>query len=116
MRRPFKDLSSSVCIGFLGSGKNPYFRPSLNLASEEVDLSLKEYRAGGEKLHKQTPLLQIRDLGSSSCKMGPSHLLELILQNPLRRGAHPTIYLPLPKKSLCLNGSAAQRGIGIFLL
>lgn len=79
---PSKDLSSSVCIGFLGSGKNPYFRPSLNLASEEVDLSLKEYVQAVKKLHQTDPLLQIRDLGSSSCKMGPSHLLELTSKTP----------------------------------
>jgi hypothetical protein len=77
-----KAFSSHVCIGFVGSGKNIFFRPSINLATEQVDISLKEYVQAVKKIHLADPLIQLRDLGETSCKIGTAHLLELSSLTP----------------------------------
>jgi hypothetical protein len=77
-----KDRSEQVRIGFVGKGKNPFFHPSINLAIEEVDVSLKEYIQAVKKIHKRDPLMHIRDLGDSHCAMGNAHLLELTSKTP----------------------------------
>ncbi len=73
---PSKEMSQQIRIGFIGSGKNKFFRPSITLAIEDAGLSLKEYVHAVKKIHQADPLMQIRDLGESFCKIGPAHLLE----------------------------------------
>ncbi len=53
--------------------------PSINLAIENIDLSLKEYVKIVEKLHKSKQKTRWRDLGSFTSKAGDGQLIELDL-------------------------------------
>lgn len=70
-----KTLSPYVQVGFVTKGKNG-FCPSISLAIEEIDGSLKEYVKDVKAVHlsEGTPC---RDLGKFSMKGGIGHLLEI---------------------------------------
>ncbi|OGN56267.1 MAG: hypothetical protein A3D96_02345 [Chlamydiae bacterium RIFCSPHIGHO2_12_FULL_44_59] len=71
-----KNPSPYVKIAFLGNGTTE-FRPSINLAVEEVDVGLKEYVKTVKGLHVQDPQAKVRDLGKFSMKGGDGQLLEI---------------------------------------
>lgn len=73
--------SPHVKVGFLGQG-TAEFRPSINLATEEVDVSLKEYLKAVKELQKQEGGNQWRDLGKFSMKGGMGHLVEMTQGSP----------------------------------
>ena len=73
-------LSNHVQIGFLGKGEKA-FRPSLNCATEEIDLSLKEYIKAVRAIHEEMQM-PWRDLGEFSCKAGKGRLAEITGQSP----------------------------------
>lgn len=74
-------LSSHIQIGFLGKSESP-FRPSLNLAIEEVDVSLKEYLKAVREIHESEMHIQWRDLGAFSFQAGPGRLTEMTSSSP----------------------------------
>jgi len=73
--------SSFIQVGFLGKGSS-LFRPSINLAFEEVDEGLKEYAKAVKEIHLSDPGIKCRDLGKFPMKAGEGRLLELSSNNP----------------------------------
>lgn len=77
-----KFLSKSVKIGFTGK-RNKDFAPSINLATEKVQLSLEDYVKAVKKLHSSKSNFVLnqsntcRDLGELNCNTGTGRLLEI---------------------------------------
>lgn len=72
-----KHLSPHVQIGFIGKGSTQ-FRPSINLAFEEVeDVSLKEYLKAVKELHLAQTNTKWRDLGKFPMQAGEGRLTEI---------------------------------------
>lgn len=71
-----KNPSPHVQIGFIGKGSTE-FRPSINLATEEVDVPLKEYVKAVKELNQSDPSAKWRDLGKFQTKAGAGHLIEI---------------------------------------
>ncbi len=69
-------LSPHVLVGFIGKNTSG-FRPSLNLAEEEVDISMDEYLQVVKKIHEKHPHTRWRDLGRFTCKAGVGRLTEI---------------------------------------
>jgi len=73
--------SPHVKIGFIGKGSTE-FRPSINLALEEVDVSLKEYVKAVKELQLADPTTKWRDLGPFSMQGGAGRLTEMSNSSP----------------------------------
>lgn len=71
-----KTPSAHVKIGFIGKGSTE-FRPSINLAFEEVDIPLKEYIKAVKELQLSDPTNTWRDLGKLPTKAGVGRLIEM---------------------------------------
>jgi hypothetical protein len=69
-------LSPRVKMGFIGSTKKE-LRPSVNLAMEEVDVSMNDYVAAVKKIHESDPNNRWRDLGKFSTPAGEARLTEI---------------------------------------
>lgn len=76
-----KNLSHHVQVGFLGKGSGD-FRPSINIAFEEVDVPLKEYVKAVKKIQTAQPNTQWRDLGKFPMKAGTGRLTEITTTTP----------------------------------
>ncbi len=76
-----KNPSPYVKIGFLGKGSKD-FRPSINLAVEEVDVSLKQYVKAVKEIQKGDPSVKWRDLGAISTEAGKGQLIEMCSPSP----------------------------------
>ena len=76
-----KTPSPHIKIGFIGQGSKE-FRPSLNLATEEVDVSLTKYVQAVKELHLNDPTIQWRDLGKLQMQSGPGRLVEMSNTTP----------------------------------
>ncbi|HSX10541.1 MAG TPA: hypothetical protein VLF94_02340 [Chlamydiales bacterium] len=71
-----KTPSPEIHIGFLAKGSGE-FRPSINLATEEIDGTLKEYVKAVKELHLSEPKVQWRDLGKFATRAGEGRLTEV---------------------------------------
>lgn len=69
--------SSAVKISFVGKAKKNC-QPVINLATEEVDVSLKEYLAIVQKNCEADPNKEWRDLGKFSTAAGEGRLVEIL--------------------------------------
>ena len=78
---PLKTPSPYVLIRFVGQGATP-FRPSMNLAIEEVDITLKEYVKAVQQIHQADPKMRWRDLGPLAMQAGEGRLIELSSSSP----------------------------------
>lgn len=76
-----KTPSPYVHIGFLGKGSTE-FRPSISLATEEVDVSLKEYVKAVKELQLAEPNTKWRDLGKFPMQGGTGQLTEMSNTSP----------------------------------
>ncbi|MGB7978033.1 MAG: hypothetical protein WCF19_02605 [Chlamydiales bacterium] len=76
-----KNRSPHIEIGFIGKGTGE-FRPSINLAVEEIDGSLKDYVKAVKNLQSADPTIQWRDLGKLSMKSGQGRLTEMTNSSP----------------------------------
>lgn len=76
-----KNPSAHVKIGFIGQGSGE-FRPSINLATEDVDVSLAKYVQAVKELHLSNPTAKWRDLGKLQMGSGPGRLTELSNTTP----------------------------------
>lgn len=74
-------LSSYVQIGFVGKGSSE-FRPSINLATEEVDVPLKQYVKAVKKIHAEETHTSWRDLGKFMMQAGEGRLTEITTSSP----------------------------------
>jgi hypothetical protein len=63
-------------VGFIGNGSTQ-FHPSINLATEEVDISHKEYVKAVKEIHLAEPGTTWRDLGKFSMNAGIGTLTEI---------------------------------------
>lgn len=77
-----KNPSEYVQISFVSEG-SAQFRPSINLALEETDVSLKEYVKAVKEIHLQDPQTKWRDLGKFTMKGGIGRLTEMTTQMPV---------------------------------
>jgi hypothetical protein len=68
--------SPYIQIGFVGKSSSS-FRPSMNLAFEEIDVDLKEYVKAVKEIHLSEPGTQCRDLGKFLMQAGEGRLLEV---------------------------------------
>lgn len=75
-------LSPYVQIGFVGKGTS-LFRPSINLALEDVDTPLKEYVKAVKQIHLSEPNTKWRDLGKFPMNGGEGRLTEITSLSPL---------------------------------
>jgi hypothetical protein len=71
-----KNPSPHVKVSFLGKSSKE-FHPSINLAIEEVDVSLKEYVKAVKELQSADPKIKWRDLGALSMEAGEGRLTEM---------------------------------------
>lgn len=71
-----KQLSPHVQVGFIGESSSE-FRPSINLALEKVDISLKDYVKAVKKIHLAQPNTTWRDLGRFKFTAGEGRLTEI---------------------------------------
>lgn len=71
-----KKLSPMVEMCFLGKGKTSFY-PSINIATEEIDISEKEYVSIVIKMHKNDPSIEFRGLGKIKTKTAIANLFEL---------------------------------------
>jgi len=76
-----KNPSPHVKIGFIGKGSTT-FRPSINLATEEIDVSLKEYVKAVKELQLADPTTKWRDLGKFPMEGGTGRLTEMSTSSP----------------------------------
>jgi len=76
------NLSPCIQVGFLGKGSTA-FRPSVNLAIEEIDVSLKEYLKAVKEIHLGTAGTTWRDLGKFKTRSGEGRLTEIGTNSPL---------------------------------
>ena len=76
-----KSPSPNVNIGLIGKASTD-FRPSINLATEEVDVSLKEYVKAVKALQTADPTTKWRDLGKLPMQGGTGHLIEMSNKSP----------------------------------
>ena len=74
-------LSSCIQVGFLGKGSTA-FRPSINLAIEEIDTNLKEYMLAVKEIHLAQAGTTWRDLGKFKTKSGTGRLTEIGVISP----------------------------------
>lgn len=71
-----KQLSPNVQVGFIGNSPSG-FRPSINLALEKVQISLKDYVKAVKKIHLAQPNTTWRDLGRFKLSAGEGRLTEI---------------------------------------
>jgi hypothetical protein len=72
--------TSCVKINFIGKSSKEY-RPSLNLAIEDADISMNEYLAVVRKIHEADPNRKWRDLGKYPVPAGEARLTEIESRN-----------------------------------
>jgi hypothetical protein len=74
-------LSPHVQVGFVGPTETS-FRPSLNLAREEIDCTLAEYLEAVKTIHQSQPKTRWRSLGPFQTAAGTGHLAEISSVTP----------------------------------
>lgn len=72
-----KNLHGSVKIGFLTKSASSGFCPSLNLATEKVDIPLEAYIKAVKTIHESNRKNRWRDLGRMNTPSGPARLTEI---------------------------------------
>ena len=77
-----QSVSTCVQIGFIGQGKTQ-FHPSLNLAIEETQASLKEYVRAVKAIHLAQVGTKWLDLGAFQMRAGAGRLIQLEISSPL---------------------------------
>ena len=76
-----KNSSPHIQVGFIGSGSN-FFHPSINLATEEFEGTLKEYLKAVKAIHTGEPKTTWRDLGKFAMRGGEGRLTEISSPSP----------------------------------
>jgi len=67
---------SAAKVGFVGKSSS-HFQPSISLATEKVDCSLKDYIKAVKEIHLSRAGTKWRDLGSIEMKAGTGRLIEV---------------------------------------
>lgn len=74
--------SEYVLVSFKGKGLGPV-HPTINLATEETEASLKDYVKAVKAIHLKTPGTKWRDLGPFHMKAGQGELTEISSKTPV---------------------------------
>ncbi len=99
-----KMLAPSVQICFLGKSSKG-LPPTINLATEVVNVSLEAYVEEVRKIHKADPNCRWRDLGKFTALMGSGRLMEL--ETPTELGPARMVQLVVIKESVAYILTAA---------
>ena len=75
--------SSFVQVGFVGKGSSA-FRPSINLAIEDIDISAQQYLKAVKEIHTADPGTTWRDLGKISTSDGEGRLSAITTSASIR--------------------------------
>lgn len=102
-----ENLSSCVQIGFLGKGSGQ-FRPSLNLATEEVDVGLRQYIKAVKEIHTAEPGTGWRDLGAFKSLAGKGRLTEISTSSPMGDVKMLQMIVVLKKTAYIMTGAALK--------
>jgi hypothetical protein len=102
-----ENLSSCIQIGFLGKGSSS-FRPSINLAIEEVDVDLKQYLKAVKEIHLTEPKTTWRDLGKFKTLSGEGRLTEISNFSPLGEVKILQMILIKDQNAYILTGAASK--------
>lgn len=102
-----KTLSPSVKISFLTKGKKEYC-PSINLASEKVDLTIENYLKIVKKIHQNDKNNQWRDLGKIMTHAGEARLTEIESKTPFGPARLLQMILIKDKNAYVLTASALK--------
>lgn len=100
-------LASCIQVGFLGKGST-VFRPSINLATEEVDVTLKEYLKSVKEIHLANPGTTWRDLGKFKTRSGEGRLTEITSRTPAGDVRMLQTILVKGKTAYILTGAAIK--------
>lgn len=97
-----KKMSKYVSVGFIGKSKSS-FKPSINLASEKTDASLKQYINAIKNSYKNEKEVTFREIGNLTSKLNEK-----------------TILVEIDKKSpagdICILQSVTKKNDEIFVL
>lgn len=99
-----KMLAPSVDICFLGKSSKG-LAPTINLATEVVDVSLDAYIEEVRKIHSADPNCRWRDLGKFTARIGNGRLMEL--ETPTEFGAARMVQLVVIKENVAYILTAA---------
>lgn len=102
-----KESHSPIEIGFVGQG-GLQFAPSLNIAFEEVDVSLKEYVKAVKEIHVADPTTRWRDLGPFKTEGGTGRLVEISSTTPLGEAKILQLLYVEGKTAYILTGAALK--------
>lgn len=103
-----KKPSDFVQIAFV-SKESFSFRPSINIAMEEIDVSLKEYVKAVKEIHSRESGTKWRDLGKFSMKGGVGRLTEMTSQTPFGETKILQAILVREKRAYLLTASALKK-------
>ena len=97
-----KQLSKYVSIGFVGNSSAP-FKPSINLASEKTEISLREYIKAIKDSYKNDRNATVREIGKISTQIdGETVLIEISKKESVG--------------DICLLQSVTKKNDDIFVL
>jgi hypothetical protein len=100
-------LSPCIQIGFLGKGSTP-FRPSVNMAIEEIDVGLQEYLKAVKAIHVGELGTTWRDLGKFNTRAGAGRLTEISTTSPLGPVKMLQLIVVSGKAAYILTGAAIK--------
>lgn len=100
-------LSACIQVGFLGKGSTP-FRPSINLAIEEIDVGLKRYVKAVKEIHLAQKGTVWRDLGKFNTRLGEGRLTEIATTSPLGAVKMLQMIAVVDKTAYILTGAAIK--------
>lgn len=108
-----KKPTPEIKVCYVGKGSSD-FRPSINFATEEVDVPLKEYVKAVKEIQKGDPKIKWRDLGKFPMKGGVGHLIEMTQANPRGEIKILQAYLVVDQMAYILTASVAKEELSKF--
>jgi hypothetical protein len=106
-------LSSRIKFGFVGKPQNS-FCPSINLAVENVNISLEAYVQAVKKIHEADPSNHWRDLGKFSTGAGQGQLTEITSDTPTGQIRLLQMILVKNQKAYVMTASALKQFFSKF--
>ena len=99
--------SQYIQIGFVGKGSTS-FRPSINLAIEQIDFNLKQYIKAVKQIHESEPNTTWRDLGKFLTLSGEGRLTEITSLSPFGTIKMLQLILVKKNKAYIMTGAATK--------
>ncbi len=99
--------SPFVQVGFVGKGSSA-FRPSINLAIEDIDISAQQYLKAVKEIHTADPGTTWRDLGKISTSAGEGRLTEITTRSSIGEVKMLQMILVKEKKAYILTGATIK--------